>query len=191
MIRVLLVNDSGKPCSEWREALRGAGYAVRQDVASVGGLLKALESQPSDVIVIEVQSPSRDALEQLAVLHQHAPRPVLMISTDGNDEVIRAAISAGVNAYVVGGVAPAQLASTLQVARAHFEQQSQTRRKLDEVQQQLADRKLVDRGKRLLMERRGMSEDAAYAALRAQAMNRGLKVADVARQLIAMADLLG
>lgn len=191
MIRVLLVNDCGEPCGAWREALLAAGYAVLEDVAAVGGLLKAVESQAPDVIVIDVGSPSRDTLEQLTVLHRHAPRPVVMISADGDDALIRTAVGAGVNAYVVGGLAPARLASTIQVARAHFEQQSQTRRELDQAQQELADRKLIDRGKRLLMEKRGMSEGAAYSALRAQAMNRGLKLADVARQVIAMADLLG
>jgi response regulator NasT len=191
MLRILLVNDTEKPIGELRDALLAAGYEVLEEVAGTGALLKAVESQQPDVIIIDVDSPSRDTLEQLAVVHHHAPRPVVMFSADSNDQLIRAVVGAGVTAYVVDGLAPARLTPIIQVALARFEQQSQVRRKLDEVQQQLGDRKLIERAKGLLMEKRGMSEGEAYAALRQQAMKQGLKLADVARRIIAMADLLG
>ena len=191
MLRVLLVNDTEKPIGELREALLAAGYQVLQEVASASTLLKAVESLQPDVVIVDVESPSRDTLEQLAVMHRHAPRPVVMFSGDSDDQLIRAVVGAGVTAYVVDGLAPARLAPIIQVALARFEQQSDVRRKLDEVQQQLLDRKQIDRAKGLLMEKRGMSENEAYAALRQQAMKQGLKLADVARQIIAMAELLG
>ncbi|HSX65179.1 MAG TPA: ANTAR domain-containing protein [Pseudoxanthomonas sp.] len=190
-MRVLLVNDTEKPIGELREALLAAGYQVLQEVASASTLLKAVESLQPDVVIVDVESPSRDTLEQLAVMHRHAPRPVVMFSGDSDDQLIRAVVGAGVTAYVVDGLAPARLAPIIQVALARFEQQSDVRRKLDEVQQQLLDRKQIDRAKGLLMEKRGMSENEAYAALRQQAMKQGLKLADVARQIIAMAELLG
>lgn len=191
MLRILLVNDTEKPIGELREALLAAGYEVLQEAASASTLLKAVESLQPDVVIVDVDSPSRDTLEQLAVMHRHAPRPVVMFSGDSDDQLIRAVVGAGVTAYVVDGLAPARLAPIIQVALARFEQQSHVRRKLDEVQQQLLDRKQIDRAKGLLMEKRGMSESEAYAALRQQAMKQGLKLADVARQIIAMAELLG
>ncbi len=191
MLRILLVNDTEKPIGELRDALLAAGYEVLEEVAAAGALLKAVESQQPDVIIIDVDSPSRDTLEQLAVVHHQAPRPVVMFSADGDDQLIRTVVGAGVTAYVVDGLAPARLAPIIQVALARFEQQSQVRRELDQVQQQLGDRKLIERAKGLLMDKRGMSEPEAYAALRQQAMKQGLKLADVARQIIAMADLLG
>ncbi|WP_149194796.1 ANTAR domain-containing response regulator [Luteimonas suaedae] len=190
-MRILLVNDTEKPIGELRDALLAAGYEVLEEVAAAGALLKAVESQQPDVIIIDVDSPSRDTLEQLAVVHHQAPRPVVMFSADGDDQLIRTVVGAGVTAYVVDGLAPARLAPIIQVALARFEQQSQVRRELDQVQQQLGDRKLIERAKGLLMDKRGMSEPEAYAALRQQAMKQGLKLADVARQIIAMADLLG
>jgi response regulator NasT len=191
MLRVLLVNDTEKPIGELREALLAAGYEVLEEVASAGTLLKAVESQQPDVVIIDVDSPSRDTLEQLAVMHDHAPRPVVMFSADSDDQLIRSVVGVGVTAYVVDGLAPGRLSPIIQVALARFEQQSNMRRRLDEVQQQLGDRKLIDQAKGLLMEKRGMSENEAYAALRQQAMKQGLKLADVARRIIAMADLLG
>ncbi|CCF70294.1 response regulator [Xanthomonas citri pv. punicae str. LMG 859] len=108
-MRVLLVNDTEKPIGELRRALTRAGYQVLDDVASVGALLHAVQRQQPDVVVIDVDSPSRDTLEQLSMLHAHAPRPVVMFSGDGEDALIHAAVGAGVTAYVVDGLAPARL----------------------------------------------------------------------------------
>ncbi|MBT2744815.1 MULTISPECIES: ANTAR domain-containing protein [unclassified Lysobacter] len=191
MPRILLVNDTEKPIGELRDALLGAGHEVLEEVVAIGALLKAVESQQPDVVILDIDSPSRDTLEQLALMHEHAPRPVVMFSADGNEQLIRAAVGAGVTAYVVDGLSPTRLAPIIQVALARFEHQSHIRRRLDEVQQQLLDRKLIDRAKGLLMEKRGMAEADAYAALRQQAMKNGTKLVDVARQIIAMADLLG
>ena len=191
MLRVLLVNDTEKPIGELRAALQAAGYEVLEEVAAADALLKAVESQQPDAVIIDVDSPSRDTLEQLAVMRRHAPRPVVMFSADGDDRLIRDVVAAGVTAYVVDGLTPARMAPILQVALARFEQQAHVRRQLSEVQQQLADRKLIDRAKGLLVEKRGMSEAEAYASMRQLAMKQGLKLVDIARQIIAMADLLG
>ena len=191
MLRVLLVNDTEKPIGELRAALQAAGYEVLEAVVGAEELLKAVESQQPDAVIIDVDSPSRDTLEQLAVMHRHAPRPVVMFSADGDDRLIRDVVAAGVTAYVVDGLTPARMAPILQVALARFEQQAHVRRQLGEVQQQLADRKLIDRAKGLLVEKRGMSEPEAYASMRQLAMRQGLKLVDIARQIIAMAELLG
>jgi len=191
MLRVLLVNDTDKPIADLTEALKAAGYLVLPHVAAVSGLLKAVEQQQPDVVILDVDSPSRDTLEQLAMLQKHAPKPVVMFTADGSDRLIRDALGAGVAAYVVDGLAPARLAPILSVAMARFEQQSQSRQRLDELQQKLHDRKEIDRAKGLLMDKRGMTEAEAYAVLRQQAMKQGLKLADVARRILAMSDLLG
>ncbi|UWX03848.1 ANTAR domain-containing protein [Pseudoxanthomonas sp. NC8] len=191
MLRVLLVNDTDKPIAELEQALRDAGHDVLPHVAAAAGLLRAVQERQPDVVILDVDSPSRDTLEQLAMLHRHAPRPVVMFSADGNDDLIRDALGAGVAAYVVDGLSPTRLAPILRVAMARFEQQSHVRQRLDELEQKLGDRKDIDRAKALLMERRGMGEAEAYAALRQQAMKQGLKLADVARRVLSMAELLG
>ena len=191
MRRVLLVNDTDKPIADLAQALRAAGYEVLPHVAVAARLLKAVQEQQPDVVILDVESPSRDTLEQLAMLHRHAPRPVVMFSADGDDALIRDAVGAGVAAYVVDGLSPARLAPVLSVALARFEQQAHVRQRLDALERTLEDRKDIDRAKALLMERRGMGEAEAYAALRQQAMKQGLKLADVARRILAMADLLG
>ncbi|MDH5835009.1 ANTAR domain-containing response regulator [Luteimonas kalidii] len=191
MPRILLISDTAKPIGDLRAALVAAGHEVLDVVDGVATLLKVVEAHRPDVVILDVDSPSRDALEQLAMLHRHAPRPVVMFSANGDEQLIRAAVGAGVAAYVVDGLAPSRLRPIIQVALARFEQESQLRQQLEGVQQQLQDRKQIEQAKGLLMEKRGMSERDAYAALRQQAMRQNLKLADVARRILSMADLLG
>lgn len=191
MLRILLVNDTEKPIGELRMALSVQGYDILAEVATPHALLAAVENQRPDVVIIDTESPSRDTLEQLAVMNAHAPRPVVMFTQDADHQLIRAAVGAGVTAYVVDGLAPAKLAPIVEAALARFAEENRLRQKLAEVEQKLSDRKLIDRAKGLLMDKRSMSESAAYDTLRSQAMKQGAKLADVARQIIAMADLLG
>ncbi|MCM3527459.1 response regulator, partial [Bacillus subtilis] len=109
-LRVLLVTDTDKPSGELGNALARHGYEMQNDVATPARLPAAVEEQRPDVVIIDTDSPSRDTLEQLAVMHATAPRPVLMVSHDADQELIRAAVGAGVSAYLVEGLSAERLA---------------------------------------------------------------------------------
>ncbi|MGI4861124.1 MAG: ANTAR domain-containing response regulator [Janthinobacterium lividum] len=190
MLRVLLAVDTDRSIAGMRDALQRAGYEVIAEVASARALLRAVETERPDVVIIDTESPARDTLEQLAAMNSAAPRPVVMFSGTGNAAIIRAAVSAGVSAYVVDGLSPERLAPILEVARARFDEESRLRQRLADAEQRLADRKLIERAKGIVMARRGLPEDAAFELMRNKAMQQGLKITDVARQLIAMSDLL-
>ncbi|WP_296660500.1 ANTAR domain-containing response regulator [Paraburkholderia sp.] len=183
-MRVLLVTDTDKPIGDLREALARLGYDMLPDPATPQDLHRVVEHARPDVIIIDTESPSRDTLEQLAVMNATAPRPVLMFSNDANQQLIRAAVHAGVTAYLVEGLASERIAPILEVALARFAQEAQLRERLAQAENELAERKLIDRAKRLLMERQKMTEPAAYAALRKHAMNQSVKLAEAARQIV-------
>ncbi len=191
MLRVLLVTDTDKPIGELRAALARLGCEMLAEVAKPQALPRVVESERPDVVIIDTESPSRDTLEQLAVMNAAAPRPVLMFSADGNQSLIRAAVDAGVTAYSVEGLAADRLAPILEVALARFAHEEKLRARLVKAESELADRKLIDRAKRLLMDRRRISEQEAYAILRKRAMDQGEKLVEVARQLVSIAELLG
>lgn len=191
MLRLLLVNDTDRPIGKLRDALEHAGYTVIAEVNGAAALLLAVEQQRPDVVIIDTESPSRDTLEQLAVMGHAAPRPVVMFADQHEPQVIRDAVAVGVTAYIVDHVTVEKLAPIIDVALARFEEEARLRKRLADAEQQLADRKLIDRAKGLLMDRRGLTEAQAFEALRSQAMKQGLRIAEVARQLLAMSDLLG
>lgn len=114
------------------------------------------------------------------------PRPILLFSDQGDKETIRRAIQAGVSAYVVDGLVASRLKALIEVAIAQFEVQSTLQREVDEAKARLTDRDDIDRAKQVLMRRLGMSESAAYERLRRLAMDRKLKLGDVARVVLAV-----
>jgi len=190
-MRVLVVDESPERADILREGLRRAGYEVSASLSSPVSLLATIEQLKPDVIVIDTESPSRDVLEHLVVLTQHTPRPVVMFSSDGAPETIREAVRAGVSAYVVDGLDPNRIRAIVDVAIAQFEDFQRLREELAQANLKLAERKLVERAKGLLMKRRSLDEQAAYALLRKFAMDRKLRLGEVAQQLIDAADLLG
>jgi len=190
-MRVLVVDESPERADILRDGLRRAGYEVSASLSSPVSLLATIEQLKPDVIVIDTESPSRDVLEHLVVMTQHTPRPVVMFSSDGAPETIREAVRAGVSAYVVDGLDPNRIRAIVDVAIAQFEDFQRLREELAQANLKLAERKLVERAKGLLMKRRSLDEQAAYALLRKFAMDRKLRLGEVAQQLIDAADLLG
>lgn len=190
-MRVLVVDESPEQAELLRDGLRQAGYEVAASLSSPLALLKAIEEQRPDVIVIDTESPSRDVLEHLVMVTQHTPRPVVMFASDAAPETIREATRAGVSAYIVDGLDKNRIKAIVDAAVARFEELQDLRSQLAEANLKLSERKLIDRAKGLLMKRRGLDEESAYAMLRKTAMDRKLKVAEVAQRLIDAADLLG
>jgi response regulator NasT len=190
-MRVLVVDESAERAEMLREALLHAGYEVTASLSSPLSLLKAIEQVEPDVIVIDTDSPSRDVLEHLVVMSQHTPRPVVMFAADREPETIRAATRAGVSAYVVDGLDKTRIKAIVDAALARFEEMQSLRAQLAEANQRLTDRKLVERAKGLLMKSRKLDEDAAYTLLRKMAMDRKVKLAELAQKLVEAADLLG
>jgi response regulator NasT len=190
-MHVLVVDESAERGEALCAALRSAGYQVGSALGSPLALLKTIEELGADVIVIDVASPSRDVLEQLAAVTQHAPRPIVMFAADDSPGAIRVATRAGVSAYVVDGLERKSIKAIVDAAVARFEEFQALRARLAEADLKLSERKVVEKAKGLLMKQRGLDEDAAYAALRKMAMDRSLKLAEVARRVIEAADILG
>jgi response regulator NasT len=190
-MRILVVDESQERAAVLREGLVKAGHEVAASLTSPLELVRAVAALRPEVIVIDTDSPSRDVLEHLCVVSQHDPRPIVMFASDSTSDAIRDAVRAGVSAYVVDGLDPSRVKSIVEVACARFDEFQRLKAELAGTQLKLAERKIIERAKGLVMKSRGLSEDEAYRALRELAMSRGQKLADVARQLIDSADLLG
>ena len=190
MLRVMVVDDDKEREQVLRLGLEQAGYEVVARHEPGVDLSREVEKTQPDVIIIDLHSPDRDTLEHVIVISQDQPRPIVMFSADGDSAKIRDAVSAGVSAYIVNGLSAERIDPIIQVAIARFQALQSLREELADAQTQLADRKRIERAKGILMQQKNMSEDEAYRALRKLAMDRNLKLAEVADQLINVHTLL-
>lgn len=173
------------------DGLRDAG---EHDVTVIGdatGLARRLAELEPDLVLIDLSNPNRDALEELALASGPTERPVAVFVDQSDSVMTRAAIDAGVSAYVVDGLRKERIKPVLDAAIARFQLFARMRIELETTKAALAERKVIDRAKGLLMKARGLSEDEAYALLRKTAMDQSRKVAEVAQALVTAADLLG
>lgn len=190
MLKVLLVNDTPKQVGRLRTALVLAGCEVVEEVTSALMIPRRVAELAADIVIIDTESPSRDVLEQICVVSQDEPRPIVMVSEDRQPEAIKAAIKAGVSAYVVEDIDQHRLGAVLDVAQARFEQDQALLSQIREAELKLNERKIVERAKGILMQLRDMTEAEAYHAMRKMAMDRNIRIIDVAGKILAMNELL-
>lgn len=160
-------------------------------------LTERLAQLQPDMIIVDAESDARDALEHVVMATRDERRPIVMFTNDNDSGNARAAVAAGVSAYIVAGLQAERIRPILDVAMARFQHEqalrqelANTRSELHELSAALQDRKVIDRAKALLMQRQQLSEEAAYAKLRKTAMDKNLKIVDVAQRMLDVADLL-
>ena len=190
-LHILLIDESVERASLLTDALQRTGFERITVVAQTNGLLEEVQRAQPDVILIDVESPSRDTLEQLTMIRNRQPTPVVMIAQDPAAQSIQAAVASGVCAYSVGGISASKVRPAIEIAMATFESIKALRSELTLARQQLGDQKRIDRAKCILIRQQNLSEDDAHRALRKLAMDRKRKLVDVADDLIAMSKLLG
>ena len=189
-LRVMLVDTSSARGAVLAQALADNGYEVVARVHDTKGILRMIEDIQPDVVIIDMDSPDRDTLENMSFVTRHQPRPIVLFTDDDDPVKIQTAVRAGVSAYVVAGVDTKRIKPIMDVAIARFREYQALREDLTKAQNTLADRKLIDRAKGILMQQRGVSEDDAYQLLRRAAMDNNEKVADIARKLVDVSKLL-
>ena len=189
-LRVLIVDQNLVRASILEEGLREAGYRDLIVVRDMQNLLHRIIEEEPDVILIDLENPNRDVLEQMFQVSRVVRKPVAMFVDRSDRSMIEAAIEAGVGAYVVDGLRKERVRSIVDMTVSRFRAFEKLRNELDETRQKLADRKVVDRAKGILMRERGLTEDQAYELLRKAAMDANLRMVQVAQSVITAAGLL-
>jgi len=190
-IRVVVVDDNALRAAILVDGLREAGIDGVEVIETSTQLVRRLAAIDPDVIIIDLENPSRDMLEQMFQVSRVVSRPVAMFVDQSDQSMIRAAVDAGVSAYIVDGLKKERVKAIVDMAISRFEAFDRLQRELHEAKSELADRKVIDRAKGILMRSRNLSEEEAYALLRQAAMNEKRRIADIAQSLVTAAGLLG
>lgn len=184
MLSVMLVDDDWLRVAPLKQLLTNNGYQVIAHLNSTANLDDAVRQLCPDIVIIDTDSPSRDTLENLCVMSESVPKPIVMFTHDGNIEKMRAATRVGVSAYVVGSLPEVSLAPVINAAIVRFEEVNLLRDELSQTKLKLTERKVLEKAKGLLMKEHGFDEEHAYAMLRSIAMRQNKKIADLAKEVI-------
>ncbi len=188
-LKILIVDANPVRAAIIDEGLREAGFTDLVRIGATNGLVAAIETHDPDVVVIDLEDPSRDALADMFLVSRHVKRPITMFVDQSDSASIEAAVEAGVSAYIVDGLKKERMQPILQTCISRFNAFRRLREELDEARSQLEERKLVDRAKGIVMRMKNLSEDEAYALLRRTAMNEKRKLVEIARSIITAAEV--
>ncbi len=171
------------------KSLQPYGYEIATLKLRALNLLTVVKTLQPDVVVLNLYTPDVAVLNMMRAINQEHPVPVVMFAEDQQTDTINQVINAGVSAYIVDGLEPKRLKAIIDIAIARFRAQQELKDELQKTKNQLEDRKLIDRAKGILCKSQGYSEDEAYHALRKLAMDRNIALGEMARNVIAMAEL--
>jgi len=190
-LNIVIIDESPVRAAILEAGLRGAGYTRVPPVSGMTQLPRRVYSLDPDVILIDLENPSRDVLEQMFQVSRAVKRPVAMFVDQSDAAMIQASVDAGVSAYLGDGLKKERVKPILDLTISRFNAFTTLERELDEARSALAERKTIDRAKGILMRQKNMTEEEAYALLRSAAMKHGRKLAEVAQSVVTAAELLG
>ena len=188
--KIAIVDESPIRAAILEEGLREAGYTDVVRIEEMQSLLSRIYALDPDVIVIDLENPSRDILEQMFQVSRAVRRPVAMFVDQSDAASIQASVDAGVSAYIVDGLKKERVKGILDLCISRFNAFSRLTTELERAQNALSERKVIDRAKGILMKVKNVSEADAYAMLRKTAMNENKKIAEVAQSVVTAAELL-
>jgi response regulator NasT len=189
-LKIVIVDKNPIRATILEDGLHEAGHVHVVRVDETSHLLARIYAVDPDVILIDLENPSRDVLEQMFQVSRAVRRPVAMFVDQSDQASTEAAVDAGVSAYIVGGLQKERIKNILDLCISRFNSFARLRDELERTRTALEERKVIDRAKGILMKARSLSEDAAYVLLRKTAMNENKKIAEVARSVVTAAELL-
>ena len=184
MKRILIIDDLRDRAAWLKASLELADFDVVGILAWEQVDERAIQAAAADVIIVDANAPGRDTLEQISLMSTKLEKPVVVLGARNDQESIQEAMRAGVSAYVSHTIQGEDLSGIIHVAAARFAEHQRLRDELKEAKDQLAERKLVDKAKGILMEDRGFSEAEAYKRMRTMAMSKGKRLAEIAEAII-------
>jgi response regulator NasT len=188
-LKIVIVDESTIRAAILEEGLREAGFTQVVRIAEMNNLLARVYAVDPDVILIDLENPSRDVLEQMFQVSRAVRRPIAMFVDQSDTASIQASVDAGVSAYIVDGLKKERIKHILDMCISRFNAFSRLQTELDVAKNALEERKVIDRAKGILMKAKNLNEEAAYALLRKTAMNENKKIAEIAQSVLTAAEL--
>lgn len=188
--KIAIVDENPIRAAILEEGLRDAGFTDVAHVGEMNNLLARIYQLDPDVILIDLENPSRDILEQMFQVSRAVRRPIAMFVDQADSASIQASVDAGVSAYIVDGFRKDRIKSIIDLCISRFNAFAKLQDELERTKNALEERKVIDRAKGILMKHKNLSEDEAYVLMRSTAMREKKKIADIAQSIITASELL-
>ena len=183
-VRVLIADDEPIIRLDLRQMLESLGYEVVGEAGDGQAAVDLARELKPDVCILDVKMPVMDGIEAVDIITDENIAPTILLTAYSDKELIDRARAAGVFAYLVKPFKPSDLAPSIEVARARFEQNVLLTKEVTNLSQRLEARKAIDRAKGILMDSHNLGEAEAYRRIQVQSMNLRKTMQEVAEAII-------
>jgi two-component system, response regulator / RNA-binding antiterminator len=188
--KIVIVDESPIRAAILQEGLREAGFTEVVHISEMQSLLARIYALDPDIILIDLENPSRDSLEQMFQVSRAVRRPIAMFVDQSDAASIQASVDAGVSAYIVDGLKKERIKPILDLCVSRFNAFAKLQDELDRTKNALEERKVIDRAKGILMKLKGLTEEEAYVLMRSTAMREKRKIGEIAQSILTASELL-
>jgi len=188
--KIVIVDESPIRAAILQEGLREAGFTEVVHISEMQSLLARIYALDPDIILIDLENPSRDSLEQMFQVSRAVRRPIAMFVDQSDAASIQASVDAGVSAYIVDGLKKERIKPILDLCVSRFNAFARLQDELDRTKNALEERKVIDRAKGILMKLKGLTEEEAYVLMRSTAMREKKKIGEIAQSILTASELL-
>jgi len=188
--KIVIVDESPIRAAILEEGLREAGFTQIVHISEMQSLLARIYAVDPDIILIDLENPSRDVLEAMFQVSRAVKRPIAMFVDQSDSSSIQASVEAGVSAYIVDGLKKERIKPILDLCVSRFNAFAKLQEELERTKSQLEDRKIIEKAKGILMKVKGLNEDEAYVLLRSTAMREKKKIGEIAQSIITASEML-
>jgi len=188
-MRLVIADDESIIRMNLKETLEGLGYLVVGEAPDgVSAINLARELRP-DLVIMDIRMPKLDGIQAAKVLTEDKIAPVLLLTAFSDRELVDRAREAGVVNYIVKPFRDAELLPAIEIAMARYSEFQEMDKKIDDLQETLETRKLVERAKGVLMDTQGLKEQEAFRKIQQLSMNTRKSMREIAQAILLTAQI--
>jgi len=183
-VRVVIADDESTYCMDLREMLTNLGYLVVGEAGDGRSAVNLARELRPDVVLMDIKMPDMDGIEAAKLLTEERIAPVVLLTAYSQRDLVDRAKEAGVVGYLVKPLQEADLVPAIEITLSRFREFRELEKEVDNLQDQLETRKLVDRAKGILMDSQGLTEAAAFRRIQKMSMNTRKSMKEIAQAII-------
>ncbi|MGQ0569420.1 MAG: ANTAR domain-containing response regulator [Armatimonadota bacterium] len=184
LIRVLIADDEALIRMGLRTMLTEAGYQVVGEAGDGRRTLDLIRKLDPDLIFLDIKMPEPDGLAVAQQVLGESMRPVVLLSAYGDREFVDRAKRLRIMAYLVKPIKEADLVPTIELAMANFRTIMAQSEEIENLEEALEIRKLVERAKGVLMQREGLTEAEAFGRIQKASRDSRRPMKTIAHEIL-------
>jgi response regulator NasT len=189
-LRIAVADDEPRMRDYFRKILPRLGHQVVSAAGTGKELVEQCRLTRPELIITDINMPDMDGIDAAIEIYREDPIPVILVSAHHDTELIERAEADHILAYLIKPIKQANLEPAIAIAMRRFEQFQAMKQEATDLRQALADRKVIERAKGILMKKTGLDEHEAFRRLQKLASERNRKLIDLAQMILTAEEAL-